>query len=125
MSVLTALTVLAVAVAGVAGGIAVVLAGERLSTGGSTRSAGIVGSVGAVLVDVVAFGGDVVIGLVFLLIDQVDVILAIVAQTTRLSDHVSWIPERGAELALAAVAALFVLVMIVRLSRRGINRINN
>lgn len=83
------------------------------------------GGLAGLATDVVLTGGDVAIALAVLMIDQIEIVLAIAAQAVRVSDSVSWIPAGAAESALVVVAVAFVVISVVRLARRAKRRVSD
>lgn len=89
------------------------------------RDMSIFGSLSASIADVLMFGGDTVLAIAFLFVDQIELFLAVAAQLVRLSGHVDAIPEGPAKAVLILVGGLFVVITAVRLVRRARDRVSS
>ena len=82
------------------------------------RDGGIVGTAIAGVLDLALLGGETLVALAWVLIDSIELWIAVLGQLSRLSDVTDVIPGGAVETALVVAGALFVIVTIVRIGQR-------
>lgn len=86
--------------------------------------AGGVGSVFAVLADLLVNGGEIVIWMIALLAEQGGLVYMLLSRLLAAAPNVSWLPTEEIELAFTVVSlflALVALVQLIRRSRRSVS----
>lgn len=83
---------------------------------------GIIGTVSALVVDLLIYGGDALAAILVYLLADIDLILQFVAYLSTLSRHVAWIPEAMVQELYVALIVIMLAVLIVRTVARWYDR---
>lgn len=79
---------------------------------------GRLGAVGGATTDLVFNGGEIIVGLSWGLLDNVDILVAIVSGVERLAERIEWIPVGAVDQAVTALTVSMLMIYTARLVSR-------